>query len=387
VSASTSTSASPGASTSPATAWLKKALFTLAAPVLALLFALLVTSVILLISGHQPIPAFQSMWDYGTTQSSLVNTVNLSITYYLAAVAAAIGFRMNLFNIGVDGQYRIAALLAAAVGGALHLPSILHVAIILLVAMIAGAAWAALAGLLKARRGVSEVISTIMLNYIATGVIAYLLTPDRLAVPVAGSNNIGTRPIPSSGQVPGFAIFGQANGKIEGLLFLAVAVGIGYWFLLGRTRFGYDLRATGRSEPAAVASGVNVKRMIVMAMVISGAVAGLVGMPQLLGEVHSYGTDFPTGLGFTGISIALLGRNSAVGMAAGALLWAFLDTSRLILDFNGISKGVITLMQGIAVLSVVIAYELVRRYRLTQQQRDVGRQLGTAEPQPAGAAA
>jgi general nucleoside transport system permease protein len=150
VSASTSTSASPGASTSPATAWLKKALFTLAAPVLALLFALLVTSVILLISGHQPIPAFQSMWDYGTTQSSLVNTVNLSITYYLAAVAAAIGFRMNLFNIGVDGQYRIAALLAAAVGGALHLPSILHVAIILLVAMIAGAAWAALAGLLKA---------------------------------------------------------------------------------------------------------------------------------------------------------------------------------------------------------------------------------------------
>jgi general nucleoside transport system permease protein len=368
-------------------AWLKKAVFTLAAPVLALLFALGVTSVILAISGHAPVPAFQSMWDYGTTESSLVNTINLSITYYLAAVAAAIGFRMNLFNIGVDGQYRIAALLAAAVGGALHLPSVLHVAIILLVAMIAGAAWAALAGLLKARRGVSEVISTIMLNYIATGVIAYLLTPGRLAVPVAGSNNIGTRPIPASGQVPGFAVFGANNGKIEGLFVLAILVGVGYWFLLGRTRFGFDLRATGRSEPAAVASGVNVKRMIVVAMIISGAVAGLVGMPQLLGEVHSYGTDFPTGLGFTGISIALLGRNSAVGMAFGALLWAFLDTSRLILDFNGISKDIVTIMQGIAVLSVVIAYELVRRYRLVQQQREVGRQLGTAEPAAAGAAA
>jgi simple sugar transport system permease protein len=367
--------------------WWRRALFTLAAPVLALLFALAVTSVILLISGHAPIPAFQSMWTYGTTQASLVDTINLSITYYLAAVAAAIGFRMNLFNIGVDGQYRIAALLAAAVGGALHLPAILNVAIILLVAMIAGAAWAALAGLLKARRGVSEVISTIMLNYIATGVIAYLLTPGRLAVPVAGSNNIGTRPIPANGQVPGFAIFGTNNGKIEGLFFLAVAVGVGYWFLLGRTRFGFDLRATGRSQPAAVASGVNVKRMIVIAMIISGAVAGLVGMPQLLGEVHSYGTDFPTGLGFTGISIALLGRNSPVGMAFGALLWAFLDTSRLILDFNGISKDIVTIMQGIAVLSVVIAYELVRRYRLAQQQREVGRQLGTAEPQPAGAAA
>ena len=243
-----------------------------------------------------------------------------------------------------------------------------------------------MAGLLKARRGVSEVISTIMLNYIATGVIAYLLTPGRLAVPVAGSNNIGTRPIPASGQVPGFAVFGATNGKIEGLFLLAVVVGVGYWFLLGRTRFGFDLRATGRSEPAAVASGVNVKRMIVVAMIISGAVAGLVGMPQLLGEVHSYGTDFPTGLGFTGISIALLGRNSAVGMAFGALLWAFLDTSRLILDFNGISKDIVTIMQGIAVLSVVIAYELVRRYRLVQQQREVGRQLGTAEPAPAGAA-
>ena len=83
------------------------------------------------------------MWDYGTTESSLVNTLNLAITYYLAAVAVAIGFRMNLFNIGVDGQYRLAALLAAAVGGALHLPALLHVAIILLVAMLVGAAWAA----------------------------------------------------------------------------------------------------------------------------------------------------------------------------------------------------------------------------------------------------
>jgi simple sugar transport system permease protein len=102
--------------------------------------------------------------------------------------------------------------------------------------------------------------------------------------------------------------------------------------------------------------------------------------------VHSYGTDFPAGLGFTGISIALLGRNNPIGMAAGALLWAFLDTSRLILDFNGISKDIVTIMQGITVLSVVIAYELVRRYRLVQQQRDVGRQLGTAEPALIGSA-
>ena len=108
---------------------------------------------------------------------------------------------------------------------------------------------------------------------------------------------------------------------------LAAAVGIGYWFLLNRTRFGFDLRATGPSEPAAVASGVNVKKMVVYAMLLSGAVAGLVGMPQLLGSSYTYSLDFPTGLGFTGIAIALLGRNSPIGIAFGALLWAFLDNA------------------------------------------------------------
>jgi general nucleoside transport system permease protein len=361
--------------------WVRRVVMVLAAPVLALLFALAVTSVILAVSGHGPWGVYQQMWDYGKQPSSIVLTLNLSTTYYLAAVAAAVGFRMNLFNIGVDGQYRIAALVTAYVGSKLTLPPILDVAILLVVAMLAGAAWAGIAGLLKAGRGVSEVISTIMLNFIATGLIAYLLTPGRWAVPVQGSNNIGTKPIPANGQVPGFT-FGSA-GTVEGLILLSVAVGIAFWFVLGRTRFGYDLRATGRSQSAAVASGVNVKRMIVKTMLVSGAVAGLVGMPQLLGEVHSYGTDFPAGLGFIGISIALLGRNNAVGMAFGALLWAFLDVSRQILDLYGVSKEIVTIMQGIAVLSVVIAYELVRRYSLRQQQRAVGRAVAEQDAQAA----
>ena len=98
-------------------------------------------------------------------------------------------------------------------------------------------------------------------------------------------------------------------------------------------------------------------------------------MPQLLGASYTYNLDFPAGLGFTGIAIALLGRNSPVGILFGSLLWAFLDVSRQILDLGGVSKEIVTIMQGIAVLSVVIAYELVRRYRITAQQRDVGRQL------------
>jgi simple sugar transport system permease protein len=346
-----------------------------AAPLLALAFAVLVSSLILAASGHPPLQAYQDMWDYGTQPDSLVLTLNLSTTYYIAAVAVAIGFKMNLFNIGVDGQYRLAAIFAAFVGGNVNLPPVLHVTLILVVAMIVGALWAGVAAVLKNRRGVSEVISTIMLNYIATGVIAYLLAPGKFAETVEGSNNIGTKPIPESGQVPGFDIIPGATSTVFGMILLAAAVGVGYWWLLGRTRFGFDLRATGLSPTAAVASGVNVKRMVLMVMLLSGAVAGLLGMPQLLGESHTYSLDFPSGLGFTGIAIALLGRNNPVGIIFGALLWSFLDVSRQILDLEGVSKDIVTIMQGVAVLSVVIAYEIVRRYGITAQQRDVGRRL------------
>ena len=350
-------------------------MLVVAAPLLALTFAVVVTSVILGISNHPPMQVYRDMWDYGTQPDSLALTLNLSTTYYIAAVAVAIGFKMNLFNIGVDGQYRLAALFAAYVGGSVALPPVLHVALIIVVAMVVGAMWAGVAAVLKNRRGVSEVISTIMLNYVATGVIAFLLAPDRFAVLTEGSNNIGTPPIPPSGQVPGLDVIPNASSQVYGLVVLAAAVGVGYWWLLSRTRFGFDLRATGLSPTAAVASGVNVKRMVLAVMLLSGAVAGLIGMPQLLGASYAYNLDFPAGLGFTGIAIALLGRNSPVGIIFGALLWAFLDVSRQILDLQGVSKEIVTIMQGIAVLSVVIAYEVVRRYSIRAQQREVGRQL------------
>jgi simple sugar transport system permease protein len=219
---------------------------------------------------------------------------------------------------------------------------------------------------------VSEVISTIMLNTIASGVIAYLLNPKRLAVSVQGSNNIGTKPIGASGHFPGIHVNG---GVVYGFLIVAVLCGIGYSLLLSRTRFGYDLRATGLSATAAVASGVSAKRMLIMTMLISGGVAGLVGMPQLLGSSYSYSLDFPAGLGFTGIAIALLGRNHPIGIAIGSLLWAFLDRSSQILDLEGVSREIVVIMQGTIVLSVVIAYEVVRRYGLVQQQKQVARAL------------
>ena len=355
----------------------------LAAPLLALIVALLLSSVALVLSGNSPIKTFESMIDYGVDPGTMVQTINRSVTYYLSALAVAIGFRMNLFNIGVDGQYRIAAFFAAVVGGWLVLPGPVLMVVVVLVAVAVGAIWAGIAAILKATRGVSEVISTIMLNVIGAGIVAYLLDPSRLGT-LIGSQQVSTEPMPSDAYLPGIPV---AGGEIFGFIVVAVACGIGYWVLLGRTRFGFDLRATGLSETAAVASGVSVKTMVVRTMLLSGGVAGLVGMPLLLGESHAYASDFPAGYGFSGIAIALLGRNHPIGIAIGALLWSFLEQSSQILDLEGVPKEIVTIMQGVTVLSVVIAYEVVRRFSLAQQQRRVGIELGTAAPVPAGVAA
>jgi len=366
---------------------LRRIALAVVAPLLAIAFSLIVTALVLVSTGDPVWSTAQAVWDYGTQRSVLALTLNQGTVYYLSALAVAIGFRMNLFNIGVDGQYRLAAFIAAVVGSSFSLPKPLHILIIVVTAMLVGAMWAGIAAVLKATRGVSEVISTIMLNAIATTLIAYWLR--QVKFDVAGSNNIGTKPIDESGAFPGIDLVPGSNVKVFGFIVVAVIAGIVYTVVLGRTRFGFDLRATGRSQSAAIASGVNVKRMVVYSLLISGAVAGLVGMPQLLGgSTRSYSLDFPTGLGFTGIAIALLGRNNAIGMALAALLFSFLDSSSIILDFNGISKEIVLIMQGTIVLSVVIVYELVRRYGVAAEQRRVSRQLADEHPAtPAGVTA
>jgi simple sugar transport system permease protein len=292
----------------------------------------------------------------------------------------AIGFRMNLFNIGVDGQYRIAAFFAAVLGGALTTPGWISIPLIILCAMGTGAVWAGIAGVLKVTRGVSEVISTIMLNFVATGLIAFLISTDSFGV--LRGNNISTQPIAPTGQVPGIPFGG--SGTLFGLIFLSAALGVGYWFLLERTRFGFDLKASGESPTAAAAGGVNARRMVIIALLLSGAVAGLVGLPELLGRDLAYTLNSPAGYGFTGIAIALLGRNHPVGMALGALVWAFLDKSALALDNVGVAREIVLIMQGSIVLSVVVAYEIVRRYELAAEQRRVAAQLHARAAEPAG---
>ena len=366
---------------------LNRLALNIVAALLAALFAGAVTSLILWLRGDSPSFVISQMWHYGTQPSSEVTILNSATVYYLSALAVAIGFRMNLFNIGVDGQYRLAAMLAGAFGGAVALPNGLHQIAIIVVAMLVGASWAGLVAVLKVTRGVSEVISSIMLNFIATGLIAYLMRPTILGHR-SGANDITTEPIPKSGQVPGVNLTSSAGTKVYGLIFLAIGMGVLFHIVVNHTRFGFDLRATGRSSSAAQTSGVSVKKMIVITLLLSGAMAGLVGMPALLGDSHSYSSiTFQTGLGFTGIAIALLGRNNPVGIAFAAVLWAFLDQSAQILDINNIPKEIVQITQGVVVLAVVIAYELVRRAALARQQRRVGRALAAPAPGMEGAPA
>ncbi|ANS67499.1 sugar ABC transporter integral membrane protein [Streptomyces lincolnensis] len=358
----------------------ERLLLGLAAPLLALVAAIVVTTLVILATGKNPGAAFSDMLTYGSASDSQVYILNKATTYYLAGVAVAVGFRMNLFNIGVDGQYRLAAFIAAVLGGALTVPGWIAIPLIILCAMATGALWAAIAGVLKVTRGVSEVISTIMLNSIATAVIAYLLQPGKLAELQSGGTVVSTKPLPKDSYF--FSIDTGPAGELWGFIVIAALVGVAYWFILGRTRFGFDLRTVGQSESAAAASGVSVKKMVATSMIISGAVAGLIGMPTLLNDSHQFSNDFPAGIGFTGIAIALLGRNHPVGIALGALLWGFLERTTNHLEFEGYDKEILGVIQGVIVLCVVIAYEVVRRYGLKRQQQRVGAELAAQAAAP-----
>jgi general nucleoside transport system permease protein len=355
------------------------------APLLAFAFALALSSIVLLLSGSNPLEAYWNMLENASRLETTVDILNRATPLYISGVAAAIGFRMNLFNIGVEGQYLMAAFFAAAAGGAVDLPPVLHVGLILVVAVSVGSAYAGVAGVLKVTRGVNEVISTIMLNAIAiSGIIAWLV---REWQSTGAGLNSGTTPIPESGQLPNlnswlelFTRDIERGRALTSVLIIAVLVGVGYHLFVNRTRLGFDLRASGLNPFAARAGGVPPGRMVIYAMLLSGAVAGLVGMVEILSLKHRYEQSFVQGLGFAGIAVALLGRNGPIGIGVAALLFAFLDASSGILQVTGVATPeIVVIMQGIIVLSAVIAYEVVGRIR----ERDEARLARMATDHPA----
>src|SRR5688572_9733419 len=291
----------------------------LLAPLIALVVAVAATTVVIAAAGSSPGDFWTAMFSNPLPRIR-VNIVNQAAMIYIAAVAAAIGFRMGLFNIGIEGQYTIASFTAATFAGAAFVGGFLNVVAALVVAMVVGAAWAGIAGVLRTARGVSEVISTIMLNAIAITLVGYLL--NRYGV--HEGNTVHTTKLPDSSQLDGFAPYEPRDGQVWALTVLAVLVGVGFWVLLTKTRFGFDLRASGQSQTAARASGINPKRMIVVSMLLSGGVAGLIWMPALFGGAGSYGTSFQVGLGFTGLGVALPGSSQPLRLLFGAVSFAFL---------------------------------------------------------------
>ncbi|WP_129667853.1 ABC transporter permease [Phytoactinopolyspora endophytica] len=352
----------------------------LAPTLVALVMALLITGVFILIIGEDPLAALGALFDFGDSPTAQANSIgvwiNRATPLFLAGLAVSICFRMGLFNIGVEGQYRMATVVAAGVGAAIVLPAPLHILVIVVVAMAAGAAYAAIPAVLKTTRGVSEVISTIMLNSIAVGLAAWLVRSPFADPDLGSGETAATREIDESGQFPGLNdLFGalgleEPRRPVHGFVVVAIVVGVIIAVVLSRSRFGFELRASGLNAMAAAANGISSRAMVIKAMLLSGALAGLVGLPDLLGSAHRFQSDsFVAGYGFTGIAVALLGRNRPGGIALAALLFAFLDRAGPRLQSEGIPPAAVTIMQGIVVLSVLIVDEVARRRLRRREER------------------
>jgi ABC-type uncharacterized transport system permease subunit len=370
---------------------LRKALL---APVIAAVVAIVVSSIALMLSGNDPVEAFREMWKTIDSTESVVLIINRAVPYYVAGVAVAIGFKMNLFNIGANGQYLLAALIAAWAGAEVDLPAPLHVTFILVISILVGGAWAAVAGVLKVTRNVNEVISTIMLNYIATGIVAFLLA-EVFRDELNGGLVAQTKSLPRSAQIPSLNRLVELTGfhlggvQLLGFLPFAIAIGVGYHLLLNRSRFGYELRLSGINPAAARAAGVNPKAMVLKTITLSGAVAGLIGMHSLMADpqFHKYGDQFPKLLGFTGLSLALLGRNHPVGIAAAALVWGTIERATQRLSTLGIPQEIGVILQGSFLLAAIIAFEVVKRRNDAATAAAAARAIrSNAPPSPPGEA-
>lgn len=349
---------------------LQRVAITSASSVLAVIVALLISALLLLITGKDPVQAYATLFGAAGDDRVLLGTLNRATPLMISAAAVAIGFKMNLFNIGVEGQMRVALLTTAVVGAAVELPPLLHVPFCLIVAMLAGAAWSSIAAWLKVKRGVNEVISTIMLNFIALSLVAWAFDDFFRVESETESLLVKTKELPTSAWMPDIV-----DRRLNGMFIVAIGVLVFFWVLVWKTKFGFRLRASGANPGAARVTGVSPKRMVVVSMLISGALAGLVGMRSLLGDVHAYQNNLAEQQGFNGIAVALLGRNHPLGIFFSAILFGFLGEASGKLQLEDIPKEIATIMQGIIVLAVVIINEAVKRWDDRRIQRKAAAML------------
>lgn len=347
-----------------------KSLSNLIFPIVAVIFSMVVGSVFMLIINANPILAYKTLFvsSFGSWYNfseMLVNTIPLIFT----GLSVAFAFRCGLFSIGGEGQYLVAYLATAGVGAYLHLPMIIHIPLCILAAMLAGALWGSVPGLLKAKWGIHEVISTIMFNYIA------LYTVDLLIRTVMKSEGIlpATPMIEMTARLPRFPF----SGRLTPAIFLALAAALVIYWILWKTTIGYEVRAVGFNPSAAEYGGINVARNIVLAMAVSGALAGLASVSQVMGlEYRAYQPFGLMGLGATGITVALLGKNHPGGVVLAAALFGMLQRgANMMQSVAGVPKEVIMIIQAIIIFFIASDY-VVRKLMQRANANKVAAQKG-----------
>ncbi|MGF1551047.1 MAG: ABC transporter permease [Paracoccaceae bacterium] len=327
-------------------------------PVLNLTLALAVAGVVIALVGEDPLAALSVMIDGAFVYpGSLGYTLHYATNFVFTGLAVAVAFQARLFNIGAEGQAAIAGVAAAAVALALGpwLWGIVAIPLAIVAAAAGGALWAAVPGWLQAYRGSHIVITTIMFNFIAAGVVVALVSGPMKREGQAAPK---TAEIADSARLPFVHDLAAGIGLEAGrsplnLAFvLALLVAFGVWVLVWRTRWGFALRAMGQSEPAAVYAGIPVRRLTVQAMAVSGALAGLMAVNEVVGAQGEVVIDFTAGYGFTGIAVALMGRAHPVGVVLAALLFGalFQGGAELDFEFQTITREMVLLVQGLIIL-------------------------------------
>ncbi len=300
---------------------------------------------------------FGSLDDFGYV---LFNATPLIFT----GLAVTIGFRCGLFNIGCEGQLYLAGFAAAWVGFQFNLPAVLLIPLCLCSAMLAGSCWAAIPGYLKAKYGVHEVINTIMLNFIAVALTNYLVTeiyqePNQMS--------LQTRKIYETAQLPRmahfFPMFPPSN-PLNVTLLLAIGSVLLCHFFLMRTRWGYEIRLVGNAPEAAAYAGINVPFVTIWTMALSGAIAGFAGVWDVMGYHYRFINNFSPGFGFTGIAVALLGRNHPYGVLFAALLFGALSKGALTIEIlTDVPRELFLIIEAALILFLICAARFTRRTR------------------------
>lgn len=364
---------------------LRLGLLQILTPFLAIAFGFVAAAAIILAIGKNPLDVYALMLRFSFTRADSLAAIFFKVTPLIfSGLAVALSFRVNLWNIGVEGQYYVGAFAAAWVGFAIHgLPRAIHLPLAVAAALVAGALWAFLPIALRLKRGAHEVITTIMMNYIAAALVLYLLADVFRDPEQAGSPRVRTPEFPASARIPllrpllaplGIGI--PEHSALNWFLPVGVVLCVVVAYILARSKFGYEVRAVAFNPGAAEAAAIPLARVQFLMFLAGGAIAGLVGLSDVLGFFGYFDIDFPKGLGFLGISVALLARNNPIGIIPAALLFGFLDRgAQGVQVFAGVPREVITILMSIIILAIVVAYELLTRYVRTQRKREAQRMM------------